>query len=566
MISFAMPSAAASAAGFPRELLRVARAGTGRPARRRATWARTALALTVCLLFHTTLAFADGPFEPNNDIAQTTGPIAGDQTLSGTLETGTDADWYRLHLVGGRQVTFARNALTSQCFRARYSILNYDGSEIYGVGLGGAGTGEYKWTTPPGGGTYYVRWQAFQTGGEGCSYEFSVSPADALSLDETPALPEQAATEPNEDDGQAFGPLLADRLYTGVIDTNNDRDVLFFNALPQRNVTVEVTAPGSCSFRVAHEVSGPFESGLSDVSMDANLRSIRTFRSAIWGGRYAVSITGELNCRWQVRISPGDVLSPVPVVPQQAGSTSLTGAPGLVLGQTHQGGDHPAEFWSVPMFKGDRLDLSWTNLSERAQVALFPGTTTDVNRKDAKPEAEVEASSEGTRGFSLVARSSGAKFMQVTRDGDGLSLLGAFSFVPIQIRHVTKLNLGRPPRRVNRGTRLSVVARVASLAGAPAGRCVFSLLQRGKRSRGVSAKVRKGRCRAKLRPLTLGQTTIRASFVPRAGWLSSRKTSTRFRVVSPPRRPNATAAGPLTGGAGSSGASHVVSSTSRLAS
>src|ERR671920_1095104 len=124
-----------------------------------------AVFVTACVLALPGAADADGPYEPNQDIAESAGPIAGDSPISGAIETDNDEDWYRVNLHGGRQVSFVIDSSDGfdDCRPALYDTTGDSISDRFGW----YDTDRFSYTTPYGGDSQYF---FVMNGSAGCNY------------------------------------------------------------------------------------------------------------------------------------------------------------------------------------------------------------------------------------------------------------------------------------------------------------------------------------------------------------------------------------------------------------
>lgn len=77
---------------------------TGREIRLRST---IIVVLAVLMLALPTASVASGPYEPNDNINQAAGPLAGGTSYSGAFETTNDEDWFVFYTVGQVQMDIA---------------------------------------------------------------------------------------------------------------------------------------------------------------------------------------------------------------------------------------------------------------------------------------------------------------------------------------------------------------------------------------------------------------------------------------------------------------------------
>jgi hypothetical protein len=248
--------------------------------------------------------------EPNNDIISAYGPILP-SPYTGTLEGEFDDDWYWLQLAGGQQVTFSATFNNQECFfpDATARLLDYYGSGIASLSGPTFEPGvrqEYRYTTPTGGGTYYVEVQG--RGNSGCEYEFELTPPSAFAP-APPKPPIISLAEPDDFSGQAH-PIGAGVLYAGGIDTVNDSDRLYFDAKANQLVSIEI-AGGGCEGNIEASMAPP--KGSREFSQTAygssSSRGAATIKT-LQGGHFDVTVRGDLGCEWQLLLSPAAALDP----------------------------------------------------------------------------------------------------------------------------------------------------------------------------------------------------------------------------------------------------------------
>jgi hypothetical protein len=262
------------------------------------------------LLLGAAPAWSAGEFEPNDDITLAT--VLAPGTYQAGNDTSTDPDWYAFDLAGRKQVSFSvQPSATSKCFNDldnfRWSIRDYQGRQVREFNMFGAGdAAEYKYTTPPQGGRYYVVVGSSQYNHADCRYQLTVGPPDAGAPPPAP-LPTVTVPEPNDTDDVAYGPLAADTLYEGVIETVNDSDRMFFYAYGSRLINVELTAVSGCG-DVNAFISGASDEQATQVGYIASGERITyTFTTDPNTEAYGINVSehqGNTGCRWQLRLSP----------------------------------------------------------------------------------------------------------------------------------------------------------------------------------------------------------------------------------------------------------------------
>ena len=247
--------------------------------------------------------------EPNNDIISPNGPISS-VPYTGTLESEQDDDWFWLQLAGDQQVTISAAFFGGDCSfpDAEITLRDYYGKEIASLGPseyeGELST--YHYTTPPQSSTFYIEAEG-NVDHKGCRYEFQVSPPSAFAP--APVKPPIITmSEPDDFTNQAYGPISADTVYAGKIETINDVDQMYFEAKPNQSITTEL-AGGSCNGHVEATISpiGESKGFPQSVSGSYEERGHETF-DTYSGGRFYVAVTGDYGCDWQFMISPPPAL------------------------------------------------------------------------------------------------------------------------------------------------------------------------------------------------------------------------------------------------------------------
>jgi hypothetical protein len=265
-------------------------------------------------------------------------------TYGGTLATSSDQDWYRMNLLGGRQVA-VRVVPDNGCEtedgernETRAAFVDRLGAEVHRFATGEEDM--LHWTTPFGGGQFNLRLAGSMFGATGCSYTFDVTPADAVTAAEPAAPPLVAFPEPAEDLAHATGPLAGGVLYDGAIETSNDEEWGRMWLRPSQRVTAELTNYGGCTgnerlYTSLNTVAGwGSEQGITGMhdgeqylgETHPNRRTTKAFSTGM-GGEWAVRITGGQGCRWQLLITPAAAVSSTPLSVPRGRSPACVAAP-----------------------------------------------------------------------------------------------------------------------------------------------------------------------------------------------------------------------------------------------
>jgi hypothetical protein len=294
-------------------------------------WGISLSTLLVVFLLGATAAHAET--EPNDDITEA-GILTPAATETGALTTPQDVDWYSLQLGSQQQITLTASTLNAkQCSSGpEFGLLTYWGEEVHSLrpwepsASAEMETLEYHYTTPVGGGTFYIRVSAFdeEAGPEGCKYQFSVTPASAY-VAPPPQLPIVPVPEPNELQAQAFGPLMAGSLYTGSIETSNDKDWLYYYGRASSTVTIVVNrvkcGTGHVSFGVFREGKDGSIAGNSSHEYEGHFK--RSVAVGPKSTKFYVEVEGDLGCYWQLEVSPPEALMTALSEPHQKADPCL---------------------------------------------------------------------------------------------------------------------------------------------------------------------------------------------------------------------------------------------------
>jgi hypothetical protein len=258
---------------------------------------------------------AAGVYEPNDEVAAATGPIAP-QSYSGTFDTDQDEDWYWIPLAAQQQVDVAVHFSEFGCsYGGRAYFMNSRGETLGTLdaieqGYGGEEGEEplhFKYTTPRASGVYYLR---FVGAAPPCAYEFSVAPASAYAAGI--ANPAVHFPEPDNYKNSAHGPIGAEVLYSGAIDAAGDVDQLYLEAAPDAKIEMELFSycDGGVQAAITNTAQRSLNGGLE--ASEGTARGGDLFETGP-GGRIYVAISGDVGCHWMFRVSPSSALAPPPV-------------------------------------------------------------------------------------------------------------------------------------------------------------------------------------------------------------------------------------------------------------
>jgi hypothetical protein len=290
---------------------------------------RISLALAVLVIFASlpvVTANAAGEYEPNDDIAAAIGPMVGERSYSGTLETEQDEDWFWMAIAGQQQITFNAQFRDDVCWlggQAEASLIDQSGKEITEMEAIGRdednGVQSFHYTTPPVARAYYVRVAGAGGDDELCRYDISVSPPASVVAPPA-ANPVVSLGEPDNFKATAHGPLSGEVLYAGRMETTGDIDQLYLEARPKKKLILDMAAYG-CGFHDG--IVGDINLAFSTASVFPDLYPESD--NGHWdeseildtegGGRIYIAISGDAGCDWQFWASPASALSTQPPAP-----------------------------------------------------------------------------------------------------------------------------------------------------------------------------------------------------------------------------------------------------------
>jgi len=119
------------------------------------------------------------PYEPNETIAQAKGPLNGGESYSAAIENADDADYYYFNVVGQRQLDITITRAAGYC-DGYLTLRNPDGEYIREASIPDPGDSSQinHLLFSSSGNSQYVLQARADTG---CSYTFTINPADAVS-------------------------------------------------------------------------------------------------------------------------------------------------------------------------------------------------------------------------------------------------------------------------------------------------------------------------------------------------------------------------------------------------
>ncbi len=276
-------------------------------------------ALALPLLAGSPAAAAPTPeAEPNDSIFQYSGPV-GIDGARGTLGTANDLDVFLVRLRPQRQVKITY-AIVNRPACTGYSAVNFSLRTPTDVGINApygsddfySSSVETFTITTPGvfGGPsqdFYLRFWASGTTAVGCQYQFTVAGAAGEATDAIDPTPPQTypvieTPEPNDIDAQAIGPLAADTLYAGTIETDNDIDLLYVPIKAGTAPTFELQSTGGgvdASIAVRGSTSSREYLSTDDQSLDSETLAVSSTDTT-----YLVRLDGTTGAKWRLRVTP----------------------------------------------------------------------------------------------------------------------------------------------------------------------------------------------------------------------------------------------------------------------
>ena len=269
--------------------------------------ARRSLALAAVATALLTLpAAAVADAEPNDGITQTEGPLSGGQNYTGALSTANDTDWYSFYVSSQTQLDVAISVPADSPCDPRFSLRDSDGGVIDDARVDPNETYHFRYTTAPGTNRYLLS----VDGCEGDKYQFSLNPAGSIVTGPGRSAPASTG-EPNESEGQAFGPLSGGQLYGASIDTANDHDYFFFYSSGTEPFDVSLSTTSSCGPDA--ELTGP---GTDSVDNRTSLSQNRTSHLGLTPPgpeRYVLHLSdGCAGTGYEFRIDPPSAVTTSP--------------------------------------------------------------------------------------------------------------------------------------------------------------------------------------------------------------------------------------------------------------
>lgn len=251
------------------------------------------LFITVLALLLSPLALGPAAAEPEPDgsIWQASGPVMDGQ-IRGSIASGNDDDWFMFYAASQTQLTITiqpnscRNGMTGQQYAI--TLRNSRGDEINSRSFSSS-VQTMTYTTPTGTNQYFINvWARGLSCPSNPGYSASISPVSSLVWGSPMPTATTPTGEPNESAAQAQGPIWADTVYTGALETSNDQDWFAFWA--NGAFMVQMTESRGCGGDYAI-----YDSQQRYVAGDGytwNWFSQSTYTPSDWGMFY-LKITGD---------------------------------------------------------------------------------------------------------------------------------------------------------------------------------------------------------------------------------------------------------------------------------
>lgn len=278
--------------------------------------------------------------EPNDTVFQRTGPV-GTDGAEGTIATANDLDIFLVRLRPQRQIKVTYAILNRPACTASYD-LDYSLRTPSGESIGAPSGTDYLSTsqssftysiTTPGifGGPsqdYLLRFRADGSAAVGCRYRVSITGSageatDAIDSTASPEFPLAVASEPNDVDAQATGPMQADTSYSGAIETSNDIDLLYVPIRGGTAPTFELTVDGG-------DVGGSISnrgtsSSIATLQADRGTSTTASPAATAEDRTLLVRLTGDTGATWRLRVTPPLAVGVTPLPPAPVVSFTSVG-------------------------------------------------------------------------------------------------------------------------------------------------------------------------------------------------------------------------------------------------
>lgn len=252
--------------------------------------------------------------EPNDSLVGAFGPLAGDVSYGGRLDSAGDADWYVLYTQPGQALDVAVTKVGPGCSSTiDAKLVDADGEPERG-GLT-ASSDETDHMQIPGAALPARHYVSVYHDCAGNDYQLRAGPASALTvssplLASQPRLQALPLREPDDSLAGATGPLRADTSYGGDFRSPIDIDHAYFYAAAPGPLDVAVAKIGrGCSSSISARLLDPAGSVL-DSTGPANDRIGHMNVAAPRAGLYVLRTTsGCAGDPYQVRVNAAGGLS-----------------------------------------------------------------------------------------------------------------------------------------------------------------------------------------------------------------------------------------------------------------
>lgn len=125
------------------------------------------------------VAAADGPYEPNESVTQTFGPLAGGISYNGVIETSNDVDWFHFYIAGQRQFEVVLTWRGGDCYDITATLRDREGGQELSTSVDSSPestVGRITLTSPGS-----ARYNLEVNGCTGGAYTIQITPADAVT-------------------------------------------------------------------------------------------------------------------------------------------------------------------------------------------------------------------------------------------------------------------------------------------------------------------------------------------------------------------------------------------------
>ncbi len=248
--------------------------------------------------------------EPNGAPVQAAGPLTGGVPYRGTLFSSDDLDYYLFYAASQQQIEVVVPYVSGGRCAPSVTLLRWNTFDEAQAAPDDTHPGYLRYTTAPGTNPYFLLvdgsrcLNSFNETPYPKDYEFTVNPSHAVltgpAINTLPVpVPETGGSA-----GTATRIIQGSTWYGGTFETGNDQDHLAFSASGSPFEVQAGTLDRGCSL-------------FTDLRRDGRQRSFKGSGGSGVGpgfhtvdetpGRpalYYLALTGDVGCRWQVRIEP----------------------------------------------------------------------------------------------------------------------------------------------------------------------------------------------------------------------------------------------------------------------